>query len=194
MRNPLSTLVFASAVTASLAAASLGCTTLPPSVPRAEGFDAGRLEGGWHVVASTFPMWIEGNKTDPVFLYRKIPGADPVELDDTVGYTESGRREEILGTDTQDPRSPAHFTWRGKGILAAITSDWVVVQAPADQRWAVLYFTATIGTPEGVDVIARVSVLKDEERAAIQKTIAEDAFLKGKTGGLVWLSELKRPK
>ena len=176
-----------------VAAASLGCATLPSNVPRAEGFDAARLEGGWHVIASTFPMWLEGTKKDPVFLYRKIPGTDPVELDDTVGYTESGRREEILGTDTQDRLSPSHFTWRGKGLLAAIASDWVVVHAPENQRWAVLYFTATFATPEGVDVIARVSVLTEEERAAIKKTLAEDAFLKGKTGGLVWLSDLKRP-
>ena len=175
-----------------LALASIGCAgQLPTTVPRAESFDASRLEGGWHVLASTFPMWLEGNKKDPIFIYRKTSTSGPAELADTVAYTESGRRETIEGTDTQDPATPAHFTWRGKGLLAAFTSDWVVVHAPQDQRWVVLYFTKTLATPEGVDVIARVPVLTPEERALVEKTIAGDPFLKGKAGGIVWLADRK---
>ncbi len=136
-------------------------------------------------------MWLEGNKTDPIFIYRLQPSGDAVEIDDTVAYTESGRRETIEGTDTQDPSVPAHFTWRGKGILAAFSSDWVIAHESPDQRWMILYFTKTIATPEGVDVIAKIPILPPEDRAAVDKVLAEDPFLKGKAGGLVWLGARK---
>lgn len=139
------------------------------------------------MLASNFPMWLEGRKSDPIFLYRLLSTEGPAELDDTVAYTESGRRETIEGTDTQDPASPAHFTWRGKGLLAAFSSDWVIAHESPDGRWMILYFTKTIATPEGVDVIARTPVLTPEERAAVDKALAENPFLKGKSGGLVWL-------
>ncbi len=183
----LSWRTWAPVLAAAFALQAAGCAGLPASVPRAGSFDARHLEGGWHVLASNFPMWLEGRKLDPIFLYRLLPTDGPAELDDTVAYTESGRRETILGTDTQDPASPAHFTWRGKGLLAAFASDWVVAHESPDGRWMILYFTKTIATPEGVDVIARTPVLTPEERAAVDKVLAENPFLKGKSGGLVWL-------
>jgi hypothetical protein len=170
-----------------LSQALAGCGGLPPQVPRGGAFDARRLEGGWHVIASNFPMWLEGNKTDPNFIYRVQPGGDAVELEDTVAYTESGRREMIEGTDTQDPRSPAHFTWRGKGLLAAFASDWVVMATGPEDRWIVLYFTKTLATPEGVDVLARAPILSDEDREAVSRLLAADPFLKQKSRGLLWL-------
>jgi len=171
-----------------LSSALAGCAGLPPEVPRGGSFDAGRLEGGWHVLASNFPMWLEGDKADPNFIYRLRPGTSPVELDDTVAYTKGSRRDTIEGTDTQDPASPTHFTWRGRGLLAAFASDWVVAASGPEDRWIVLYFTKTLATPEGVDVIAKVPVLSPEDREAVSRLLASDPFLKQKSRGLVWLA------
>jgi hypothetical protein len=177
---------------AALSPALGGCGGLPPQVPRGASFDARRLEGGWHVLASTFPMWLEGHKAEPNFIYRAREGTAPVELEDTVAYTESGRRETIEGTDTQDAASPTHFTWRGKGLLAAFASDWVVIATGPDDRWLVLYFTKTLATPEGVDVIAKVPVLSAEDRQAVTRLLAGDPFLNEKSRGLVWLDRKPR--
>jgi hypothetical protein len=169
-------------------ASAAGCAELPPNVPSAGALDARRLEGGWHVLATNFPMWLDGKKTDPVFIYHlQEEDGDSVVLDDTVAYTESGKKETILGTDTQDPRAPSHFTWRGKGLLAAFTSDWVIAKTAPDGRWMVLYFTKTIATPEGVDVIARAPAMSREERAEVERALAADPFLSQKSRGLVWL-------
>lgn len=182
--------IAADVVVAALALVTGGCGALPPDVPRTGAFDARRLQGGWHVLATNFPMWLTGEKQDPIFLYRLLtPPGELAELDDTVAYTESGRRETIEGTDTQDPNMPSHFTWRGKGLLAAFASDWVIVASAPDDRWMVLYFTKTIATPEGVDVIARTPVLSAEERAAVVRLLASDTFLKEKARGVVWLGE-----
>ncbi len=165
----------------------VACAGLPPSVPRGGAFDAKRLEGGWTVAASNFPMWLEGHKTDPNFIYRIRPGTSPVELDDIVAYTQSGRRDTIEGTDTQDPQAPIHFTWRGNGLLAAFASDWIVSVVGPEDRWIILYFTKTFATPEGVDVIVKKPPLSPEDRAEIEKTLTGDPFLKSKSAGLVWL-------
>lgn len=165
-----------------------GCASLPSPIPRGPEVDARSLEGGWHVLASTFPMWLDGKKTDPIFVYRFLEGGGPEKrLDDTVAYTESGRREIILGTDTQDPAMSSHFTWRGKGLLAAFSSDWVVMAAGPSFRWLILYFTKTIGTPEGVDVISRGAALSPEERAAVSQTLAAEPFLAARSRAIVWL-------
>lgn len=175
-------------IAAALAPAQAGCGgSLPAQVPRGGAFDARRLEGGWHVLASTFPMWLDGSKIDPNFIYRVLPGDGPAELDDTVAYTESGRRETIEGTDTQDPASPTHFTWRGRGLLVALASDWVVAAAGPDDRWLILYFTKTPFTPEGVDVIAKEPVLSPEDRESVLRTLAADPFLRARSRSLLWL-------
>lgn len=176
---------------AALVPALLGCATLPPGVPRTDSFEAKRLSGGWHVLASNFPMWLTGEKTDPVFIYGiKSPPGEPAKLDDTVAYNESGRRETIEGTDTQDPNMPSHFTWRGNGLLAAFASDWAVVATAPDDRWMILYFTKTIATPEGVDVIGRTPEISEEDRAAVERLLARDPFLLERSRGLVWLRDV----
>ena len=161
------------------------CATLPHGVPRLESFDARRLEGEWYVHATNFPNWLDGTRTDPRFHYR-VRGR---EILDQVSYVEAGRRETIDGIDTQDPEMPSHFTWRGVGWLRMFTSDWVIVAAGPDDRWLVLYFTSTLATPEGVDVIARAPEMSAEDRAAITRLIWEDPFLASRSSHLTWIRE-----
>src|SRR5262249_15929809 len=108
-----------------LANALGGCGgSLPPDVPRPPALHAPPLDGEWQVLGSNFPMWLDGTKTEPTFMYRSYRDGDRVRMSDTVLYRVKGERKTIVGVDTQDPSWPAHFTWRGKGILGLFSSDW----------------------------------------------------------------------
>jgi len=178
-------------VVRSLALVTLALTScgggLPAEVPRLPSFDATRLDGEWRVLATTFPMWKDGKKTRPRFVYRSYRDGDALRLDDTVAFVARGKPDTIEGIDTQDPGFPSHFTWRGKGVLRLFTSEWVIVAVGADARWIALYFTATIATPEGVDIIGRAPHLAPEDRAAVDRLLAGDPFVQAKARGLVWL-------
>lgn len=163
-----------------------GCATARPNVPRPPGeLDVRALAGDWYVLESTFPMWGEGSKTDPAFHYKVIADYEGgLLLDDRVTYFEKGRPEAIEGVDTPDARDSSHLTWRGKGILSLFTSDWYVVMRAPDDRWAVIYFSSTIATPEGVDIIARTETLPEATLAEIRKAIFADPGLARRAAGL----------
>jgi hypothetical protein len=117
--------------------------------------DRSLLAGRWYVQRTNFPMWLSGTRRRPAFDYRLVDG-DP-RLSDTVTYvTAGGAQKQIAGYDAQDPNHGAHFTWRGKGLLSLLSSDWYVVHLDADAGVAAIYFTRTLFTPAGVDVLARV--------------------------------------
>jgi len=173
-----------------------GCGgSLPADVPRLPAFEANQLDGEWRVLASNFPMWHDGKKTQPSFRYRSYRDDERVRLDDTVAYLVKGKRDTIEGVDTQDPKFPQHFTWRGKGILRLFSSDWVILAVGPERRWIALYFTKTLATPEGVDIISRSPTLSREDKSAIDQLLATDPFLKTKSRGLIWLptSNTNRP-
>ena len=164
---------------------SLGCASPRPNVPRPTGaLDPRRLAGTWYVLESNFPMWADGKKTDPAFRYGILEGEDGVRLDDRVSYREGGREASIDGIDTPDPRDSSHFTWRGKGLLRLFSSEWYVTLLAPDASWAVIYFSSTIATPEGVDVIARTPSLPAGTMEMIRRAIAEDPALRAKAKGL----------
>lgn len=180
-KTHLSTLT---AVVASLALS--GCTPVRPDVPRpAEALDVRALAGTWYVIESTFPMWAEGAKTDPAFHYRVVTDfGGGVLLDDRVTYFEKGSAESIEGIDTPDPRDPSHLTWRGKGLLGLFTSDWYVVRRGPADRWAVIYFSSTVATPEGVDIIARTETLPEATLVEIRAAIRAEPGLARRAAGL----------
>jgi hypothetical protein len=111
------------------------------------------LVGTWHIVETNFPMWLTGKKTQPTLNYRAAERGLFVE--DIVRYTERGRTKEIRGVDTVDPANPAHFTWRGRGVLGLLTSEWYVVHLDRAAGVLATYFEPTLFTPAGVDIAAR---------------------------------------
>ncbi len=170
---------------AALALTATGCATTRPLIPRPpEAIKAADLAGTWHVLESTFPMWLEGPKTDPSFTYRVIEGGESARLDDLVAYRKNGEPDTIAGVDTQDPGDSTHFTWRGKGLLFLFKSEWYVVMRAPDRSWAVIYFSSTIATPEGVDIIARTRDLPEATLAGIRAAILGDPQLREKATGL----------
>ncbi len=170
---------------AALAVLVSGCAAARPPVPRPpEAISPSELVGTWYVLESTFPMWLEGKKTDPSFTYDLIAGDERQRLDDLVRYLDGGEPDSIAGVDTPDPEDSSHFTWRGKGLLFLFKSDWYVVMRAPDRSWAVIYFSSTIATPEGLDIIARTRTLPEETRALIRAAIAADPTLRTKLAEL----------
>ncbi|APR84985.1 Hypothetical protein A7982_10334 [Minicystis rosea] len=180
MRSPVELLVLVLAL-----GLGCGCATVRPDVPRPlDALDVRALAGTWYVLESTFPMWLEGTKTDPAFHYGLIEDEGKLLLDDRVSYRDEDRAESIEGIDTPDPRDPTHLTWRGKGILKLFTSDWYVVMRAPDGAWAVIYFSSTLATPEGVDIIARTETLPETTLAEIHKAIQAEPGLARRAAGL----------
>lgn len=137
-----------------------------PRVPR--DLDVDRLLGRWHIVATTLAFW--RGKRDPVVEYAALEGG---RWSDTLSWTDArGRAKTLGGIDRLDPAQPGRFRWRGRGVLAVLSSDWAFVDVADDARWAVTWFSrATLGlTPEGMDVYARAAELPelDEILAAIR--------------------------
>lgn len=139
-----------------------------------------QLVGRWHVLATNFPMWLKGDKTQPTFEYAKLADG---RLDDTVAYLKAGKRHTIRGIDTQHTGAPTYFTWRGRGWLKLFTSHWAVDAIdPLAGQWAVISFSKTLATPEGVDVIAREVSAEAVEKA--RAVIDADPVLAAKARGL----------
>lgn len=159
-----------------------GCAGVPLRTAATPAtLDAAQLAGTWHVVASNFPMWTSGTKTRPTFHYGVLGEG---RLSDTVRYLENGELGFIEGIDTQSAQTPTHFTWRGLGLLALFSSDWDVVVLDPSGDWAVIYFSSTLATPEGVDVITRAAVPSAQQLAAALSAISGDPVLSVKAAGL----------
>lgn len=127
------------------------------------------LIGTWFICSTNFPMWTKGDKLHPTFNYT-IQNEQKKILYDVVKYTKKGKEKSIKGYDRQDNNDPSKFTWRGKGLLFIAKSKWQVVLQDPKGNWAVIYFSKTLFTPEGVDIISRQPELS---KAEVQKIKAE---------------------
>ena len=137
------------------------------------------LLGTWFICSTNFPMWTKGNKTGPTFnysLYSK-PTDNPV-LFDEVKYLKNGKQKSIRGYDYPDTQDLSRFTWRGKGLLWIARSKWQVALKDPEGQWAVIHFSKTLFTPEGVDIICRRPHPDKVMLADIKKSMAENTLLK----------------
>ncbi len=168
-----------------LASACAGVPLRVVSTPAALPAEA--LEGTWQVRATNFPMWLDGTRTAPSFTYSHLRrDGEEVRFDDTVGYLERGVPGTIEGVDTQHPSVATHFTWRGRGLLALVSSEWDVVALDPAGQWAVIAFTPTLFTPAGVDVVAR-GALDDDTLARVRALLDADPVLGPMARGLTRL-------
>lgn len=163
----------------------LGCAAAPLVLARTPShLDAQTLVGTWRVGASTFPMWLDGTRASPRFTYSELQRRDGrVSLRDVVSYQRNGAVETIEGVDVQHATTPTHFTWSGRGFLAAFTSEWDVVFLDEQHGVAIITFSPTLATPSGLDVISREPLTEEgwvEALAEIERT----PELKAMSGGL----------
>ncbi|MBH0009115.1 hypothetical protein I6E58_07170 [Salinibacterium sp. SWN1162] len=146
---------------------------------------AAKLPGTWSVVATNFPMWIDGTRQNPEFTYELVAG-EGLTLDDTVSFTtRDGETHTILGTDQLQGDE---FVWRGLGWKRILTSRWQVVGADEAFNTIVLRFSRSRLTPAGIDILTR----KDRENPAVRSTVAHATDQYGLTAEdfatLTWLS------
>lgn len=111
--------------------------------------------GEWHVLFSDFPMWLNGKRSNPRFIYQAGTRNGKEGLIDTVRYEQAGRTREIKGFDFVLDAQYTRFCWRGNGILSLLRSNWRLIHISGDRNWAIIRFRKTLFTPEGVDVICR---------------------------------------
>jgi hypothetical protein len=165
-----------------------GCAATPLILPRTPSqLDATSVLGTWHVGASTFPMWLDGTRTSPTFTYSELVRRDGrVTMRDVVSYQRHGQLETLEGLDVQHARTPSHFSWSGRGFLAAFTSEWDVVFLDAQRGLAIITFSRTLATPAGLDVIWR-EPLSDEAWNEALAEIDHTPELKAMAAGLTRL-------
>jgi hypothetical protein len=53
--------------------------------------------------------------------------------------------------------------------LSLFKSEWDVVFMSEDRSWAIITFSRTIATPEGMDVIARTPVMPEEAWRVVEE-------------------------
>lgn len=170
---------------------SAGCFVQgpPPPVPGATP-NLLQLNGRWTVQATTFPMWLEPDHRCPVFAYEPIETHGWVA--DRVLYLDEDDPEEIAGTDSQDYDDLLHFTWRGDGLLFFLKSEWYV--RAMGPNWMVIYFTETLFSPEGVDVLARGPHLDEATWENVDRAVDDDPLLARFAPDLKPLDRSKCPK
>ena len=137
------------------------------------------LAGSWFICFSNFPMWTKGNKTNPTFNYVIIRNKQNITvLSDEVRYIKQGKEKSIKGIDTQSTSDEHTFIWRGNGLLKLLTSTWkVALRDEENGQWAVIYFSKTLFTPAGVDIISRKSTLSIDTWEQIRFKMSVDPLL-----------------
>lgn len=123
-------------------------------------------------------MWLKGDKLNPTFTYSiaEKKGDTNVLLDE-VKYVKKGGSKTLTGFDYQDPSDSSAFVWRGKGALSVLRSKWKVVLQDPDGQWAVIWFSGTLFTPEGVDIISRSQQIPDKTLYHIKSLMADNPLL-----------------
>lgn len=133
-------------------------------------------------------MWLKGDKTHPTFTYSLITKPDGTAiLLDEVRYVKNGRSRTIAGYDHPDPNDSTAFIWRGKGLMSLLRSHWRVALQDPDGQWAVIWFSKTLFTPEGIDIISRQSTLSPDVVDQIKSQIRQDAQLRPHLASLTLL-------
>ena len=122
------------------------------------------IEGKWYLVATNFPMWLNGKSKDPEYNYSNFKlKKDKLEFDDKVMYTKNGSAQEIKGKDKQKKAGELAFSRREKGLLSRFKNNWKVIASDREGRWIVIYSAKNLMSPEGVDIVARNKSLTEKE-------------------------------
>jgi len=136
------------------------------------------LLGTWFICSTNFPMWVKGDKVNPTFNYSLATKNGEKVLLDEVKYQKKGKEKSIVGYDYQDEKDSFAFVWRGKGLLSLLKSKWRVALIDPKGQWAVISFSKTLFTPEGVDIISRTPKMSAAQLREIKGLMERDETLK----------------
>lgn len=143
------------------------------------------LSGTWFIISTNFPMWLDGSKTNPTFNYTITEKNGKTFLIDEVKYIKNGKTKTINGFDYLDLNNDKAFTWKGKGFLAIAKSHWEIKLMDEKNEWAVIWFSKTLFTPEGVDIISKKQKLDKSLIEEIKTKMLTDSVLKKHVSSLV---------
>lgn len=135
------------------------------------------LAGTWFIAQTSLPMWLKGDKMGPTLNYTITECKGETVLLDEVKYSKKGKQKTITGYDKINPANPNAFTWRGKGLLSLSTSDWEIRLKDPQGQWAVSWFSKTLFTPEGVDILSRTPTLSAATMDSIKQAMKADTLL-----------------
>lgn len=153
--------------------------------PLDENSLANLLPGEWTIAATNFPMWLNGERSQPRFSYD-IVSREPLVLADDVSWVvnETGQDKHLLGTDTL---RGDEFVWHGKGLLRLVASRWHVAGASDDGTVAAIRFSKSAVSPSGIDIIVKSGTQHPELRALIARSTELFGLSPEDFGSLTWL-------
>ncbi|MCW3084195.1 MAG: hypothetical protein JWP12_1561 [Bacteroidetes bacterium] len=137
-----------------------------------------QIVGTWFIIGTNFPMWLKGDKQSPSFTYTVTQHKGKEVLLDEVKYLKKGKTKTITGYDRADETKQNAFVWRGKGLLAIAKSNWEIKLIDPQGNWVVIWFSKTLFTPEGIDIISRRQQLDEATLLEIKNKITQDPVLK----------------
>jgi hypothetical protein len=142
------------------------------------------LPGSWEVAATNFPFWLAGTRLNPVVSYETITES-PLVLRDVVSYeTAEGIARTIVG---RDRFSGSGFTWRGRGLLGLIASQWRVTGVNESHTVVAIHYERTVATPAGVDILIPVGTKVPEVRTIVATDAAAYGLTLETFASLTWL-------
>ena len=140
------------------------------------------LNGQWQIAATSFPMWLKAGVTAPSIEYKE----KHQYYESSVQYFKHGKLKTIKGTESPDKTQENHYTWKGVGWMRLLKSHWHVVEAGQD--WIVIYFSKTLFTPKGMDLLVRDGCdLSLDEKSKIADLIHQSRLLIPLAQDIVWI-------
>ncbi len=136
------------------------------------------LSGTWFIISTNFPMWLKPDNHNPSFTYTITEKKGYNILLDEVKYLKKNKPKVITGYDYPDKKNAKGFTWKGKGIFFFAKSTWEVKLMDDTEQWAVIYFSKTLFTSEGVDIISHSTTLDNTILNNIKTQMLADSVLK----------------
>ncbi|HWM33474.1 MAG TPA: hypothetical protein VNR36_04470 [Pseudolysinimonas sp.] len=147
---------------------------------------ASLMPGRWSVTATNDPVWLSGERRDPVFEYAVLRDR-PLTLSTRSEFTEpDGKRKTILGTEHWHGDG---FTWRPKGARGLVVrTHWEVLGAR--QGLIITRFAKSAVSQGGLAVMIAEGV----DGSGLRSVVAADPLSFGlaipEFAGLTWFDHV----
>ncbi|MCU1546155.1 MAG: hypothetical protein JWP30_1255 [Homoserinimonas sp.] len=142
------------------------------------------LPGSWDIGATNLPLWLNGQRLEPVITYD-VAATSPLVLTNEVSFSAPDGKIRRLHGHARWRRG--HFLWRGARFLKPITSRWSVAGISEDANVVVLRYGKTWSVPEGVDVLVRQGADLPELRAIVANGSAALGLTAEDFATLTWM-------
>jgi len=146
---------------------------------------AALLPGRWTVAATNSPLWLSGERRNPLVEYSLL-SENPLRLVDDVSWIDpDGAGKRLVGTDTWDDPS---FTWRGTGLKRFAASSWAVTGVGGEGSFVVVRFDKSFVSPAGIDILVREGSDHPELRATVAGSTESLGLSPEDFASLSWLA------